>query len=242
MVGIVFHILNTTVYQKRHSRSSGLIIKDSNGDLKNTRTYHIWCVDIKYYKSDSAHSSGRLYLGFMAHYKRRMIVEELPINMDDNYIKMADPRDAPLLTRLIRESFRDVAERFNLTAVNCPKHPSNCGEEWIKKDFNRGVIYYILEHQGEPFGCVALERARPDQCYLERLAVLPGMRKRGFGRTLVEHVFSQAENLGVKEISVGIIAKQTELKNWYQKMGFIVGETKGFDHLPFFVTFMSYPF
>ncbi|MBN1849147.1 MAG: GNAT family N-acetyltransferase [Deltaproteobacteria bacterium] len=160
--------------------------------------------------------------------------------MNNTHIKTADPQDTSLLTRLIRESFRDVAERFNLSAENCPKHPSNCVDDWIKNDFDSGVIYYILEHQGIPVACVGLEKADPDQYYLERLAVLPGLRKRGFGRTIVEHVFNQARNIGVKKISIGIIEKQRELKNWYQKMGFIEKATQEFAHLPFLVTFMSY--
>jgi len=41
-------------------------------------------------------------------------------------------------------------------------------------------------------------------------------------------------------ISIGIIAAQTDLKRWYQKIGFIEGGTKGFEHLPFRVTFMIY--
>jgi hypothetical protein len=44
-------------------------------------------------------------------------------------IREADPDDKVLLTRLIRDSYRDVAERFNLTPENCPKHPSNCNDE-----------------------------------------------------------------------------------------------------------------
>lgn len=35
-------------------------------------------------------------------------------------------------------------------------------------------------------------------------------------------------------------AAQTELKEWYQRLGFIEGETREFEHLPFSVTFMSY--
>ena len=50
----------------------------------------------------------------------------------------------------------------------------------------------------------------------------------------------QARNLGAKEISIGIISEQAELKLWYQKIGFVEGETKEFAHLPFLVTFMTY--
>ena len=148
--------------------------------------------------------------------------------------------DKSILTSLIRDSYRDVAERFNLTIENCPKHPSNCTGEWIEKDITRGVSFFILEHNNKPVGSVALEMAVPELCYLERLAVLPDCRRKGFGKALAEHVFARAKHLGAKQVSIGIIAKQTELKQWYKKIGFIEGITKEFPHLPFSVTFMTY--
>lgn len=156
------------------------------------------------------------------------------------HIREASSDDISLLSGLVRQSYRDVAERFELTPVNCPKHPSNCTDEWIENDFARGVSYFIMEHGGIPAGCVAIESAEADLCYLERLAVLPHERKKGLGSQLVEYIFRTARELGSKYISIGIIAKQTELKQWYQKFGFIEGETKEFSHLPFLVTFMTY--
>jgi ribosomal protein S18 acetylase RimI-like enzyme len=156
------------------------------------------------------------------------------------YIRAAGFADIPVLSDLIRVSFRDVAERFALTLESCPKHPSNCTDEWIEKDFARGVAYYILEHDGAPVGCVALEKANPELCYLERLGVLPRSRRKGFGKALVDHVCYEASFLGAKQISIGIISDDTELKLWYQRIGFVEKETKEFAHLPFLVTFMSY--
>ena len=156
------------------------------------------------------------------------------------YIREADSDDAHLLSGLIRDSFRDVAERFNLTLENCPKHPSNCDPGWIESDFARGVTYYILEHNGTAAGCVALEKASPDLCYLERFAVLAQNRRQGFGRALADHVFAEAKALGAKQIGIGIIAADTELKLWYQKIGFTEEETRELEHLPFLVTFMTY--
>ena len=155
------------------------------------------------------------------------------------HIREANFDDISLLSDLIRQSYRDVANRFKLTPSNCPKHPSNCTEEWIKNDFSRGISYFILRRRGIPVGCVAIEIAEADLCYLERLSVLPHERKKGFGSQLVEHIFHTARKLSSKKISIGIIAAQTELKQWYQKLGFVEGDTKKFSHLPFRVTFMT---
>lgn len=155
-------------------------------------------------------------------------------------IRQATPADAELLTAIIRTSFADVAERFGLTEENAARHPSNCTDTWIEKDLARGVTYYILEHEGEPAGCVAIEQASDELCYLERLAVLPGYRRKGLGHALVNNVILKARTLGARELGIGIIAAHTELKEWYERIGFVEKESRDYAHLPFRVSFMRY--
>jgi N-acetylglutamate synthase-like GNAT family acetyltransferase len=155
-------------------------------------------------------------------------------------IRTCTQDDVGVLVDTIRKSFQDVAERFGLTPENAPWHPSNCQEEWIKKDIDRGVLYFVMENEGLVSGCIAIEKANPEVCYLERLAVHPERRQQGFGKALVKHVLSQAKLLNVHNVNIGIIAEHTELKNWYRKIGFVEGKSKEFPHLPFRVTFMSF--
>jgi N-acetylglutamate synthase-like GNAT family acetyltransferase len=155
-------------------------------------------------------------------------------------IRICTKEDTQVLAETIRRSFQDVAERFGLTRDNAPSHPSNCTVDWIRKDMERGVTYFAIENKNHVVGCVALELANAGVCYLERLAVLPDQRRRGFGKALVNHVLSEAKRLRVNYVSIGIIAEHTELKNWYKGLGFVEGESKEFPHLPFRVTFMSY--
>ena len=155
-------------------------------------------------------------------------------------IRICTKEDARVLAETIQRSFQDVAKRFGLTPENTPRHPSNCTVDWIRKEMEEGVTYFAIENKNHIVGCVVLEQANSEVCYLERLAVLPDHRKRGFGKALVEYALSEAELLGVNYVSIGIIAEQTELKHWYKKLGFVEGESKEFPHLPFRVTFMSY--
>ena len=60
-------------------------------------------------------------------------------------IRRAGAGDADLLSKIIRRSFRVVANEFGLTSQNCLKHPSNCRADWITSDLKRGVRYFILE-------------------------------------------------------------------------------------------------
>lgn len=155
-------------------------------------------------------------------------------------IRTCSQDDIGVLVETIRSSFNEVAERFGLTKENAPRHPSNCTAEWIQKEMDRGVTYFIIENGDLVSGCVAIDRINPEVCYLERLAVLPGQRHQGFGEALIRHVFLQAKLLGVRSVNIGIIAEHTELKDWYRRFGFIEKESKEFSHLPFPVTFMSY--
>lgn len=155
-------------------------------------------------------------------------------------IRQATWEDADVLAGLIRDSFRDVAERFHLDRENAPTHPSNCQPDWIRSDLARGVSYYLLCRSGSPAGCVALELASPAVAYLERLGVHPEQRGRGFGAELVRHVLGRARAAGAGVVSVGVIAENTEIVSWYERLGFTQTETRRFPHLPFKVAYLEH--
>ena len=155
-------------------------------------------------------------------------------------IRRAGSEDIVLLSEIIRNSYRTVAERFGLTPDNCPKHPSNCSDQWITADLNRGVRYFLLEVGGKAIACAAMETANESTCYLERLAVVPGYRGRGVGTTLARHILGLAMESGLSIVSIGIIAEQHDLASWYRNLGFKTTGTKQFDHLPFEVMFMQH--
>ena len=146
--------------------------------------------------------------------------------------------DKDVLVALLLDSFRDVGEKFALTVENCPNFAGFNAKERVEADFEKGLRYYILEEEGKACGCVALEKAGPDLCYLGRLAVLPEHRNNGFGQALVKHLFEQARKMGIRRVEIGLISKHRKLKKWYKKFGFVQKSTKKFDHLPFIVAFM----
>jgi len=153
-------------------------------------------------------------------------------------IREAIRADIDVLVNLLRSSFRDVAERFGITKENNPKSLAFCTNQRIENDLEKDLTYYVLESNGQACGCVALERARPGVCYLMRLAVLPEHRGKGYGKMLVHHIFYQSRTSGVRRVEIAMISKDTKLKKWYKKLGFVQKSTKKYDHLPFIVTFM----
>ncbi len=153
-------------------------------------------------------------------------------------IKQANKNDISILVTLLRDSFRDVAQKFGLTIENCPKHVAFYTQERLKSDLKKGMKYYILYLDDGPCGCVALKQAESGICYLGRLAVLPKHRNKGCGEMLVNHIFKQALKIGVKRVEISLVSKDKKLKNWYRKFGFINNCTKKLDDFPFIVAFM----
>jgi GNAT superfamily N-acetyltransferase len=154
-------------------------------------------------------------------------------------IRLATRDEAPRLAGIIRAAFREVAERFGLTAATAPTHPSLCTAAWIEKALDKGVTYYLGEDGARAWGCVALEQANPDVCYLERLAVLSEFRRKGLGKALVDRVLTEAKALGARRVEIGIIADHRELRDWYLRLGFRATRAVRFEHLPFAVIFME---
>lgn len=172
------------------------------------------------------------------------------------FIRSYSPARVEKVVGIPENVIREVADRFS-KAKRAAVHMStgaNMGRQgtltyWLVQMLSfvtgnldkKGVRYFILESERENTGCSAMESAGSGLFYLERLAVLPENRNKGFGRMLVEHIFHEAWSMGCQNIRIGIISKQSELKKWYSKIGFKKGITKTFDHLPFEVTFMDMP-
>ncbi|MFT3850781.1 MAG: GNAT family N-acetyltransferase [Propionivibrio sp.] len=136
-------------------------------------------------------------------------------------IREASATDADVLAGIIRDANRDVAVRLGLDATNCPKHPSFCDVEWVKADFARGERYFILDQGGRPAGCVAYETPNAEVAYLNRLSVLPSIRRHGHGKRLVDHVIALARTAATPAISIGVIGEHEDLQRWYRKLGFV---------------------
>jgi len=155
-------------------------------------------------------------------------------------IREATSADLATIAMLVSESNKDVAVQFDLNSENCPKHPSFCTESWVQADLARGENYFILEEGTQPYGCVAYEGSSSGLAYLNRLSVPSAQRNKGAGASLVQHIIGHARSRSVQTISIGVIGEHTGLQRWYNKLGFVDGETKRFPHLPFSVKYMSY--
>jgi len=145
-------------------------------------------------------------------------------------------------TNVIRKSFYTVADELGLTVQNCPTNPAFLDEsDLLNKKEKNNVSMYGLFDEGNQIGFVALERPSPDSIvfYLERLAVLPEYRHKGYGRLLMDYTFKVVKKNSGKKISIGIINENVRLKKWYVDYGFKELEIKQYPHLPFDVCFLE---
>jgi GNAT superfamily N-acetyltransferase len=148
--------------------------------------------------------------------------------------------DAESISTIIKISNQDVAQEFGLNIGNNPKHPSFCNQDWVLSDFDRGEEYFIYKVGSIGVGCVAFENPKPSVAYLNRLSVLPKHRHSGIGEELVRHIFKYSKAKNIKRVSIGIISEHVRLKHWYLNLGFVEGEIKTFQHLPFDVLYMNF--
>lgn len=140
---------------------------------------------------------------------------------------------------VIRESFLTVAEEFNLTVENAPINPAFIELDWLIKMKEKGIALFGVYNEDTQIGFVAIEKAKEGRYYMEKLAVLPEFRHKGYGRRIMDFVCDYIRSNGGREIGIGIINENSILKQWYQNYGFREDELKKFAHLPFTVCLMS---
>ena len=154
-------------------------------------------------------------------------------------IRPVTTEDLPRSLSVIRSSFNTIAVEMNLTPDNCPGHTAFTTMEKLLNLFGKAACFGLYL-DGTQIGFVAAEKAVDGEIYyLDKLAILPDKRHRGYGAQLVMCVLGYAASRGAKTVSLGMIDSHTVLKEWYKSLGFQEKGTKKFEHLPFTVCFMD---
>jgi len=139
---------------------------------------------------------------------------------------------------VIRDSFKTVAIEFGLNELNCPTHPSLITLDKLLELEKKARLFGLFLNNVQA-GFVAAEKADETLYYMDKLAVIPEHRHKGYGKKLVEFVLDYVKKNKGEKVSLGMIDESAVLKNWYQQLGFEVTGTKNFEHLPFTVCFME---
>jgi len=161
------------------------------------------------------------------------------MNPMEDLIREIQDDEIDATASIIRSSFMTVAKDFHIIQENCATNPAFITSEKLKESINKGIKFFGLFRCDIQIGCVALEKAQDGVFYMERLAVVPEYRHKGYGKELNDFVFNYAGSQGGKKVSIGIINENIQLKNSYTKYGFTETLIRKYDHLPFTVCFME---
>lgn len=140
---------------------------------------------------------------------------------------------------VIQRGFATVAADFGLNEQNAPTNGAFMKAERLESDYQSGKQMFACVEAGRIVGFAQIAEKGNGIFELEKLAVLPEYRGRGFGGRLIDHAKETASSLGGTKITIGIIEENDVLRRWYLKHGFTHTGTRKFDHLPFTVGFME---
>ncbi len=154
-------------------------------------------------------------------------------------ITQLGPDGLPAAAEVIRQAFATVAEVFELTEENCPTNGAFLRDAALAEEQERGAVLYGLFGEDGLSGCMSLKRKDGTTFYLEKLAVAPWSRNRGYGGALVAHAVEEVRRAGGCTISIGAMYENRKLVRWYERQGFRITGTRKFAHLPFVVCFME---
>ena len=151
-----------------------------------------------------------------------------------------DREAVPAAAEVIRHAFATVAEHYGLTEENCPTNGAFLSDVALFRDVDDGLLL-LGAFDGETLcGVVGLRRKDASLFHLEKLAVDPWSRRRGWGGALLVRAVEAARQAGGMTVSIGVKYENRELVRWDERHGFVRTEIRKFAHLPFVVCFMEY--
>ena len=148
--------------------------------------------------------------------------------------------DIPACVKLIKQSFKTVADEFGFTEENAPRFTAfSINEEKLlfQMDEEHRPMY-VYEEAGVLCGYYSLLMQDSNECELNNLAVLPEYRHKGIGKMLMDHACSVARENDCKLMNIGIVEENIKLRKWYEENGAVHLGTHKFDFFPFTCGYM----
>jgi GNAT superfamily N-acetyltransferase len=134
-------------------------------------------------------------------------------------LREATDADIPALLAVLMAAFEEYRDQLD--------PPSGAHDETEKR--LRGTLrgaHAVLAHVGgEPVGCV-FYAPMGDYVDLFRLAVLPGHRRHGIGRALIEYVEGRALAIGITCVQLGVRTALPGNRAYYERLGYRFREAR----------------
>ena len=149
-------------------------------------------------------------------------------------IRKAERADIPECVRVIRTSFRTVADELGVTEENAPRFTAfaTTEERLLWQMYGEHRLMAVDEEDGAVIGyCSVLFGG--GECELGNLAVLPGYRHRGIGKKLLDYAVAAAREQFCTVMKLGIVEENTVLRAWYERCGAVHTGCVKYDFFPF---------
>ena len=160
--------------------------------------------------------------------------------MDEVAFRLIAPAEKNQLLHVLHRSFKAAAEEYSFSRESNPRHGSFITLEDLDQLISRGLEMHGCFDHAELIGCVGIRQGdEAGLFHIEKLAVLPERRYKGFGRAIMKYAAGSITQRGGRAISIGIIDKNEKLKNWYKNLGFAETERVEPRSLPFVVCLMK---
>lgn len=153
-------------------------------------------------------------------------------------IRRMEEQELSSCLMIIRQSFATVTNEFGLTSENCPTNGAFMPSAHLEREYRKGKLMYVYDAGGKLVGFMQLAKKEDGVYELEKLAVLPEYRHRGYGAQLIHFAIQQVKAWGGCQMTIGIIEENNRLRDWYIRQGFSHIGTKVLPHLPFTVGLM----
>lgn len=140
---------------------------------------------------------------------------------------------------VIKKSFKNIAEEFNITFENSPNYvlfSTNYAK--LKAQLDSGHLMFADFENEKIIGYYSLD-IYGNECEINNLCILPQYRHSGNGSRLLKHAVNVAEEKNLKKINISIVEENSKLKKWYEDFGFIHTHTKKFDFFSFTCGYME---
>lgn len=124
--------------------------------------------------------------------------------------------------QVLQAGFATAVAAYGITAQNTPSNPAFWAAGAIDRVVAGGCELFGEEASERLVGCAFVGPSRePLARSLRHLAVLPSERHRGIGARLVEEAAERARAGGARTLTIGVVAQNRSLTQWYHRLGFV---------------------
>lgn len=161
--------------------------------------------------------------------------------MSSILIRRAVSEDSSVISAIIRRSFKQQAELLHMTESRYPGYVAFENDNQAALRIANTEVSMLLA-DALPVGTIGFYSKGSEMMtegFIERLAVLPQYRGRGYGRILMRHAEKNLFGRGCSSIQISIVASFERLRLYYEQVGYRFTHQATYPALPFEVLYLS---